>query len=145
MLICPPGHSGNVQNNIAHFVWVGRADIMWIGPLQHSWSPKKSSFFYQNAYLRDQKVPTHQGQQKLSNGPTNYINMIYNGYSEIWSVSDTKTYSGAKQEPKLTWGGQSWSFCTLCSPTNLFYTKIVNFEMVTSRSYFLAWNRPEYY
>ena len=24
------------------------------------------------------------------------------GYSEIWSVSDTKTYSGAKQEPKLT-------------------------------------------
>ena len=76
-------------------------------------------------------------------GPTNYINMVSNGYLEIWSVSDPKTNSGAKQDPKLTWGGQNWSFCTLCSPTNLFYTKNVNSEMVTSKSYFLAWNRPE--
>ena len=75
-------------------------------------------------------------------GPTNYINMVSNGYLEIWSVSDPKTNSGAKQDPKLTWGGQNWSFCTLCSPTNLFYTKNVNSEMVTSKSYFLAWNRP---
>ena len=75
-------------------------------------------------------------------GPTNYINMLSNGYLEIWSVSDPKTNSGAKQDPKLTWGGQNWSFCTLCSPTNLFYTKNVNSEMVTSKSYFLAWNCP---
>ena len=68
--------------------------------------------------------------------------MVSNGYLEIWSVSDPKTNSGAKQDPKLTWGGQNWSFCTLCSPTNLFYTKNVNSEMVTSKSYFLAWNRP---
>ena len=75
-------------------------------------------------------------------GPTNYINMVSNSYLEIWSVSDPKTNSWAKQDPKLTWGGQNWSFCTLCSPTNLFYTKNVNSEMVTSKSYFLAWNRP---
>ena len=74
-------------------------------------------------------------------GPTNYINMVSNGYLEIWSVSDPKTNSGAKQDPKLTWGGQNWSFCTLCSPTNFFYTKNVNSEMVTSK-YLLAWNRP---
>ena len=35
-------------------------------------------------------------------GPTNYINMVSNGYLEIWSVSDPKTNSGAKQDPKLT-------------------------------------------
>ena len=35
-------------------------------------------------------------------GPTNYINMVSNGYLEIWSVSDPKTNSWAKQDPKLT-------------------------------------------